>query len=65
MFFDDILIYSCTESNNSKHQSTVFELLYAHQLFVKASKYAFGQQSFQYLGHVITKQGVAVDQAKV
>ena len=63
MFFVDIIVYSRTESDHLKHMITVFKLLRAHQLFVKASKCDFGQQSVQYLGHLITKQGVAVDQA--
>ena len=43
---------------------TVFRMLQDHQLFLKRSKCAFGQSSVAYLGHVISKEGVAMDQQK-
>ena len=44
---------------------TVFRTLQDHQLFLKRSKCVFGQSSVAYLGHVISKEGVAMDKQKV
>ena len=39
-------------------------ILRAHKLFVKMEKCQFGQAQVNYLGHVISKYGVAVDPNK-
>lgn len=41
------------------------EILRQNKLFVKASKCAFGQEKLEYLGHIITNQGVKDDQNKI
>ena len=43
----------------------VLDVLQQHRLFVKRSKYAFGVGSIQYLGHIISADGVAMDLTKV
>ena len=65
VFFDDILVYSASWALHLQHFQVVFELLRHHQLFVKLSKCDFGAAQVEYLGHVITGQGVAMDQGKV
>ena len=65
VFFDDILIYSSSWSDHLQHLQTVFQILLHHQLYVKHSKCAFGVTQIEYLGHVIDKNGVAMDQEKV
>jgi len=65
VFFDDILIYNKTWVDHLRHLRAVFSELRRHQLFVKRSKCAFGVPSVSYLGHVISKAGVAMDPAKV
>ena len=47
------------------HVRKTFEILRQHRFFVKASKCAFGQQELEYLGHIITNQGVKVDEHKI
>jgi hypothetical protein len=47
------------------HVRQTFEILQQQQFFVKASKYAFGKQELEYLGHIITNQGVKVDENKI
>ena len=64
VFVDDILVYSRTLSDHVHHLITVFETLKRHHLFVKRSKCSFAQQSMEYLGHIISDQGVATDPAK-
>jgi hypothetical protein len=65
VFFDDILIYSASWADHLRHLWAVFTILQQHQLFVKRSKYAFGERSIAYLGHVIFDTGVTMDPVKV
>ena len=65
VFFDDILIYSPDWDHHLLHVRQTFEILRQHRFFVKASKCAFGQQELEYLGHIITSQGVKVDDNKI
>jgi hypothetical protein len=65
VFFDDILIYSCSWADYLRHLRVVLTVLQQHQLFVKRSKCAFGVSSIAYLSHIISDTGVAMDPAKV
>lgn len=65
VFFDDILIYSPNWNMHLEHVKHAFGGLRQHKFFVKLSKYAFGQQELEYLGHIVTPQGVKVDQTKI
>ncbi|KAH9735939.1 hypothetical protein KPL71_017914 [Citrus sinensis] len=65
VFFDDILIYSSDWKEHLEHLELVFGVLSQNQLFVKKSKCAFGKKKIEYLGHVISDEGVATDPAKI
>ncbi|KAJ1702741.1 hypothetical protein LUZ63_002520 [Rhynchospora breviuscula] len=65
VFFDDILVYSPDSRQHTQHLSAVFELMRIHQLYAKRSKCAFGLSEVEYLGHVISYQGVATDSKKI
>lgn len=65
VFFDDILIYSSTYQEHLGHLNQVLKLLEQNQWKVKMSKCAFAQTSIQYLGHVISANGVATDHTKI
>lgn len=65
VFFDDILIYSLNLEEHVRHLMAVLDLLRKHTLFAKKSKCSFGQAQVEYLGHVITKEGVSTDPAKI
>ena len=65
VFFDDILIYSKDMSDHLNHLRAVFRKLQEHQLFAKKSKCLFGELSIEYLGHIISAVGVAIDPKKV
>ena len=65
VFIDDILIYSSSWEAHLQHIREVFLLLQQHQFKVKLSKCTFAQQQVHYLGHVISKDGVATDPKKV
>jgi hypothetical protein len=65
VFFNDILIYNKNLQNHLKHLKVVLELLQQHQLYAKLSKCHFGCQEVEYLGHVISEDGVKVDPNKI
>jgi hypothetical protein len=65
VFMDDILIYSATLSDHVAHLQQVFSILQQHQLSIKQSKCSFAQQKLEYLGHIISGQGVSTDPGKV
>lgn len=64
VFMDDILVYSNSLTGHLSHLEIVFQVLQAHQLVAKLSKCSFAMQELEYLGHMISKNGVATDPAK-
>lgn len=62
---DDILVYSENDEENVEHVATVLRLLREHNLYVKLSKCGFFQTEIHYLGHVVSKEGIAVDSEKI
>ncbi|KAK1651826.1 hypothetical protein QYE76_069631 [Lolium multiflorum] len=65
VFVDDILVYSSTIQDHKKHLDTVLQLLEQNKLYVKRSKCSFAQQSLEYLGHIISADGVSTDPTKI
>jgi len=65
VFIDDILIYSRTHEEHTEHLRIVLGILRERQLFAKLSKCDFWMREVQFLGHVISSQGIAMDPAKV
>lgn len=65
VFFDDILIYSRNMQEYVLHLQQIFQVLQTHQLYVKMSKCIFGDPTVEYLGHVISKEGVAMNTKKI
>ncbi|XP_026449232.1 uncharacterized protein LOC113349472 [Papaver somniferum] len=65
VFFYDILVYSSSLADHLKHLTLVFSLLRQHSLYAKFSKCSFAQPQLEYLGHIITGNGVAADPDKV
>ena len=65
VFLDDILIYSSSWEDHIFHLEQVLETLRKHQLYLKESKCSFGQDSLEYLGHIISSTGVSTDPSKI
>src|SRR5438105_4932840 len=65
IFIDDILIYSKSEEEHAEHICIVLGRLRQHRLYVKFSKCEFWLSEVAFLGHVLNKDGVAVDPSKV
>ena len=65
MFFDDILVYSNSLADHVIHLRKVLEILVTNKLYAKRSKCMFACKEVEYLGHVITVEGVHTDLRKV
>ncbi len=65
VYLDDILIYSKNEAEHLRHIQTVLAVLRQHKLFARLSKCAFGLESVEFLGHIVSKDGICVDPKKV
>jgi hypothetical protein len=65
VFIDDILIYSKNEEEHAQHLRIVLTRLREHKLYAKFSKCAFWLEEIQFLGHVLSARGIAVDPSKV
>ena len=48
-----------------QHLRTILQVLRENQLFAKLSKCIFGQKEVEYLGHIISKSGLATDPTKI
>jgi hypothetical protein len=65
VFIDDILIYSKSYEEHKDHLRQVLQILREKKLYAKLSKCEFWLEEVKFLGHVITREGIAVDPAKV
>jgi hypothetical protein len=65
IFIDDILIYSKTRDDHPHHIHIVLQKLRKHRLYAKFSKFEFWLEKVSFLGHVLSKDGIAVDPSKV
>jgi hypothetical protein len=65
VFFDNILIYSSSLDDHLIHLQTVLQVMVQHHLFAKLSKCRFAESEIEYLGHLISQQGVRADPSKL
>jgi hypothetical protein len=65
VFIDDILIYSKDKEEHAKHLRIALQILREHQLYAKFSKCEFWLAQVEFLGHVISKEGIVVNPSKV
>ena len=65
IFFDDILVYSPSWQEHLQHVKRVIRVLQNNQLYVKGSECQFGVTEVHYLGHIVSSEGVGVDEEKI
>jgi hypothetical protein len=65
VFIDDILIYSQNEQEHEEHLRKVLQRLRDCQLYAKLSKCEFWISEVLFLGHIINREGLAIDPKKV
>ena len=64
-FVDDIIVFSETFEEHIKHLEEVFSRLRKANLRLKISKCDFVKEKLNYLGHIISNEGISVDPEKV
>ena len=65
VFIDDILVYSRSREEHELHLREVLQTLREHRLYAKFSKCEFWLDSVAFLGHVVSKEGIMVDESKI
>ncbi|KAF0683152.1 hypothetical protein As57867_024696, partial [Aphanomyces stellatus] len=65
VYMDDLCICSRSMEEHVVHLRVVFELFREQKLYARKSKCEFGVSEVRFLGHVISKDGLAVDPCKI
>jgi predicted transcriptional regulator len=62
---DDIIVHSETKQNHFEHIDQVLGTIQDENIILKLSKCTFFQPELEYLGHVLSKEGIRKDPKKV
>jgi hypothetical protein len=65
VYLDDILVYSRTAEEHLGHLQQVLSLLRQNRLYAKMSKCAFMLPSVDFLGHIVSADGIKPDPGKL
>ena len=65
VYLDDVVVFSDSMSSHVEHLLQVFEVIAKSGLKLKIEKCAFAQSQTKLLGHVVSAEGIAVDQEKI
>ena len=65
VFLDDILVYSKSVDEHHHHLRQVLQVLRDNKLYGKLSKSSFYQSQVSFLGHVVSAEGIHMEQDKV
>ncbi|KAJ9507837.1 hypothetical protein QJQ45_019250, partial [Haematococcus lacustris] len=65
VYLDDILVMSSSPEEHAMHLKEVLQVMKDNQLYAKLSKCDFNRPELKFLGHIVGRQGIAVDPAKV
>src|SRR5438445_4314030 len=65
IYLDDILIYSNNLADHWKHVKEVLRRLRKNGLYARANKCEFHSKRVEYLGYILSPEGLSMDQAKV
>ena len=58
VYLDDILVASTSEAQHLQHLRRIFDLLSSNGLVINKSKCVFGVSELEYLGHLVTTDGI-------
>lgn len=61
VFFVDILIYNKSWESHIEHVHKSLQLVRDNQLFMNLSKCSFWDPKVEYLGHIVSQDGVRVN----
>ena len=65
IYLDDLLIYSKTQEEHNAHVRQVLQRLREYGLYAKLEKCNFDCKQVEFLGYVVSSEGISMDPAKV
>ena len=65
VYLDDIIIFSDTKEEHLNRLEAIFQKLAAAGLKLKPSKCFFLKEEIEYLGHVVSGEGISINPKKV
>ena len=65
VYVDDIIIFSKNLNEHISHLKQVFTLLHKAGMKIKVQKCRFARQEVEYLGHIVSHQGIKGDPKKL
>lgn len=65
IYLDDILVYSKTQHEHAQHLRQVLSVLRENKLYCAPNKCEFYQDKMEFLGHVVSGEGITVDPKKI
>ena len=65
VYLDDILIFSKTLAEHVQHVRKVLQKLRENKLFVKLEKCVFHAKEVDFLGYIVSREGIRMDPSKV
>ncbi|CAI7867540.1 unnamed protein product [Closterium sp. NIES-53] len=65
VYVDNILIFSKTREHHLRDLDAVFKRLQENRLITKGSKCEFFKKELEFLGHVVSRDGIKIDPAKI
>ncbi|KAG0438375.1 Transposon Ty3-G Gag-Pol polyprotein [Dictyocoela muelleri] len=65
IFMDDILIHSHSYEEHVTHLKSIFEIFQKNNVKVNFRKSKFGKETVNYLGNIISKEGIKPDISRV
>ena len=65
VYMDDLLVFSESEEEHLKHLETIFEKFRKTDLKLKLSKCQFWKKEIEYLGHLVSQEGIKVMPDKI
>ncbi|MCO5595899.1 hypothetical protein L7F22_049950 [Adiantum nelumboides] len=65
IFFDNMIVFSKSEAEHMDHLRAVIEMLRKEMLVVNGKKSEFFMEEIHFLGHIVSKDGVRMDPAKI
>lgn len=64
-YMDDILVFSENKGDHEKHMQLVLEALDKAHLRIKLKKCQFGVEKLEFLGHLVSTEGIEMAPSKV
>ena len=65
IYLDDILIFSKTQEEHDEHVHQVLQRLQEYGLYAKLEKCSFDLNQVEFLGYIVSSEGISIDPAKV